>query len=51
MENKKTTLELLAELQKENLFTDAQKAEILGRIIDEMPEEDIQPMLDLFKKY
>ena len=44
------TAELLEALQKDNLFTDPQKAEILGKIVDEMPEEDIQPMLDLFKK-
>ena len=50
MENKQTTTELLAALQKDNLFTDPQKAEILGQIVDAMSDEDVQPMLDLFKK-
>lgn len=50
MENKKTTQELLAALQKNDLFTDAHKAEILAQVLDTIPHEDTQKILDLFKK-
>lgn len=50
MENKHTTQELLAVLQKNDLFTDTHKAEILAQVLDTIPDEDRQNILDLFKK-
>lgn len=50
MDHKQTTLKILATLQKDHLFTDAQKAEVFSQIIDEMPEEDLRQILNLFKK-
>lgn len=50
MENKQSTRELLAALQKNDLFTDAHKAEILTQVLDTISDEDRQDILDLFKK-
>ncbi len=40
MDHKKSAQEILAKLQKDDIFTDPQKAEILMQILDEVPEEE-----------
>lgn len=42
MDHKTTSKEVLTKLQKDQLFTDPQKAEVLMQILDEVPEEEIK---------
>lgn len=42
MDHKKSAQEILAKLQKDDIFTDPHKAEVLMRVLDSMPEEEVK---------
>lgn len=42
MNHKITSKEIIAKLQKDEIFTDPQKAEVLMQILDGVPEEEAQ---------
>ncbi len=48
MAEPKTTESLIQKLQKKDIFTDTSRAEVLKQIFNEVPQEDLQKIDQLF---